>query len=45
VDLITGGIHTIPAKQIVRDGDKVIFKDIPVYDAPVLITEKSLVMK
>ena len=34
VDLITGGIHAIPAEKIVRDGEKVIFKDIPVYDAP-----------
>jgi len=45
VDLITGGIHEIPAEQIARDGDKLTFKDIPVYDAPTLIADKSLVMK
>ncbi|MCX6902436.1 MAG: beta-galactosidase [Verrucomicrobia bacterium] len=42
VDLITGGIHEIPEEKIVRDGEKVSFKDIPVYDAPTLIADKSL---
>lgn len=43
VDLITGGIHEIPADRIARDGDTTVFKDIPVYDAPALIAEKSLI--
>ncbi len=45
VDLITGGIHVIPADRIAVDGEKVVFKDVPVYDAPTLITDKSMVMK
>ena len=45
VDLITGGIHEIPAAKIARDGDKLVFKDIPIYDAPTLIADKSLLMK
>lgn len=45
VDLITGGIHEIPAEKIARDGDKLTFKDIPVYDAPTLIGDKSLILK
>ena len=45
VDLITGGIHAIPAEKIARDGEKLVFKDIPVYDAPTLIADKSLLMK
>jgi hypothetical protein len=45
VDLITGGIFEIPAEKIVTEGEKTIFKNIPLYDAPVLITEKSLLQK
>ena len=45
IDLITGGIHAIPAEKIGRDGDKLILKDIPVYDAPTLITDKNLFLK
>ncbi len=45
VDLITGGIHEIPADKIVRDGEKVIFREIPVYDAPTLIASKSLFVR
>ena len=45
VDMITGGIHAIPAEKMVRDGETVIFKEIPVYDAPTLIADKSLLMK
>jgi hypothetical protein len=45
VDLITGGIHEIPAEKIARDGDKLVFKDIPVYDAPTLIADKGLLMR
>jgi len=42
VDTITGGIFEIPMERMSMDGEKVIFKDIPVYDAPSFITEKSL---
>ncbi len=45
VDLITGGIHALPVANIAVDGEKVVLKDIPVYDAPALITDKSLVLK
>ncbi|MEI7733004.1 MAG: beta-galactosidase [Verrucomicrobiota bacterium] len=45
VDTITGGIHEIPAEKIMTDGEKVVFKDIPVYDAPVLIGDKRLFLK
>jgi len=34
VDLITGGIHEIPADKVVVDGEKLVFKDLLVYDAP-----------
>ncbi|MBI5821148.1 MAG: beta-galactosidase [Verrucomicrobia bacterium] len=42
IDLITGNIHAIPANQIVSDGTTCTFKDVPVYDAPAVITDKSL---
>jgi hypothetical protein len=42
VDLITGGIHEIPAAKIAREGETVVFLDIPVYDAPTLIADKSI---
>ncbi len=45
VDVITGGIYEIPAEKVKREGDRVTFTDIPVYDAPTFITDKSLVVK
>ena len=45
VDVITGGIFAIPKEKMSVEGDKVIFKDIPVYDAPTFITDRTLLMK
>lgn len=42
VDLITGDIYTIPAEQFKNDGGVVTFKDVPVYDGPATIMDKSL---
>lgn len=42
LDLLTGNIHAIPPEKIEADGTTCIFKDIPVYDSPVVITDKSL---
>ncbi|QNN22677.1 hypothetical protein HED60_10510 [Planctomycetales bacterium ZRK34] len=42
IDTITGNIYEIPAEQIQREGDVVRFKDVPVYDGPGVITDKSL---
>jgi hypothetical protein len=44
VDLVSGRIYELPAGCMTRDGDTVVFKDVPVYDAPVLVAEKQLVM-
>ncbi len=44
VDLVSGRIYAFPAERILRDGDLLIFKDVPLYDAPVMIAEKALVM-
>jgi hypothetical protein len=45
VDTLTGGIFELPQEKIGVEGEKVTFKDIPVYDAPTFIAEKSLVMQ
>ena len=43
VDMITGGVYEIPAAQWSREGTIDRFRRIPVYDAPVLIAERSLI--
>ncbi len=44
VDVMTGGIYEIPKNQMVKTGTSYTFTHIPFYDAPVLITEKSLLI-
>ena len=43
VDIITGGVYEIPAGQWKKTGDSYTFTNIPIYDAPVLIADRSLV--
>ncbi|MEZ0607750.1 beta-galactosidase [Fibrella sp. WM1] len=43
VDILTGGVYNIPANQWKRVGATYTFTDIPVYDAPILIADKSLI--
>ncbi|MBI5821496.1 MAG: beta-galactosidase [Verrucomicrobia bacterium] len=45
VDLISGRVYEIPTDRIVKAAGFTIFKDIPFYDAPVLIAEKGLVLR
>ncbi|MCX6907861.1 MAG: beta-galactosidase [Verrucomicrobia bacterium] len=42
LDLITGNIYAIPADKIVANDGTYTFKDVPVYDGPAAITDKSL---
>jgi len=42
LDLLTGNIHAIPAENAVVDGTTYVFKAVPVYDGPAVITDKSL---
>jgi hypothetical protein len=39
VDLITGAIYKIPENQIVKKGDRIVFKQLPIYDSPILIAD------
>lgn len=43
VDILTGGVYDIPASQWKRSGNTYTFTDIPVYDSPILLADKSLV--
>ena len=43
VDILTGKVYEIPAKQWSKSGNMYTFKDIPVYDGPMLISDKSLI--
>ena len=44
VDIISGAVYEIPASQWKKNGAVYTFTDIPVYDAPILIADKSLVL-
>ena len=43
VDVITGNVYDIPAGQWSVKGTTYSFKGIPIYDAPVLLADKSLI--
>jgi hypothetical protein len=42
VDLRTGKVYKIPEDQYTQSGTKYVFKNIPVYDSPVLIADRSI---
>lgn len=44
VDLITGTVYAIPKEYWSKDGAATIFKEIPVPDYPVIISDKRLLM-
>ncbi len=44
VDLVSGGIYEIPGDRISRAAGSILFKDIPMYDAPILIADRSALL-
>lgn len=42
VDFLTGEVRKITKSNVIREGDNIVFKDIPVYDSPLMITDLSL---
>lgn len=44
VDVLTGRIYEIPAENVKRDGSKLVLTQIPVYDAPIVITDRARVL-
>ena len=43
VDIITGNVYEIPLGNISKKGNTITLKDIPVYDAPIVIADKSFI--
>lgn len=43
VDLLTGSVYQIPASVWSVKGDVHTFKNLPIYDSPILITDRSLI--
>lgn len=43
VDIITGAVYAIPSGNWTVDGRVHSFRDIPIYDAPVVLVDRSLV--
>jgi hypothetical protein len=43
VDIISGRVYEIPASQWKKEGNRLTFQKIPVYDGPVVIADKSLI--
>ena len=44
VDILSGAVYDIPAGQWKKEGSNITFQKIPVYDAPILIADKSLIV-
>jgi len=45
VDLVSGRVYEIPSDRIASSGAFTIFTNIPLYDAPILIAERDLVLR
>ena len=43
VDIVSGAVHTIPPANVIRRGTLTVFKGVPVYDAPIVLADKSLI--
>ena len=44
VDVVTGGIYELPGDRVVTGEGRTVLKAIPIYDAPALVTNKSVVI-
>ena len=45
VDLVSGRVYELPPTCAVQAGAFTVFRDVPLYDAPVLIADRSLVLR
>lgn len=45
IDLISGWIYEIPASMYEKQGDTYFFRHVPVYDAPIVITDKNVLVQ
>jgi hypothetical protein len=44
VDIVSGTVYEIPSSDWSKKGNTYTFKNIPVYDSPILIADKSLII-
>jgi hypothetical protein len=44
IDTVTGAIYELPPARCAIESGKTVLSDIPLYDAPTLITDKSVVI-
>ena len=44
VDMVTGAIYELPEDRVVTEDGKTVLKEIPLYDAPALIADRSVVI-
>ena len=44
VDLLTGRVYAFPKKDMIVHSNGVTFVNVPVYDSPCLLTERSVVL-
>jgi hypothetical protein len=44
VDILTGGVYELPENQWIKKENTYTFKNIPIYDAPILIADKSVLI-
>ena len=42
VDILSGGVYEIPADSLERVGENLKVKNLPVYDSPIAVTDRSL---
>lgn len=43
MDVITGNVYSIPSSMWAKNEKEYTFKSLPIYDAPILIADKSLI--
>lgn len=43
VDMVTGEVFAVPAKDVSADGEWTVYSNIPVHDYPWLLAEKRAV--
>ena len=43
INIVSGAAHAVPSANVFRRGTLTVFKGVPVYDAPVVPADKSLI--
>ncbi|MFW6371609.1 MAG: hypothetical protein ACOC10_10445, partial [Bacteroidota bacterium] len=43
VDILSGAVFEIPSEKWKKEGQNLVLYDLPVYDAPILVADKSII--